>query len=112
MKIHIPTYICTSFKNIFYALKKIKSIEVNEYLGEYTCKDFRTYGANKEFHKYLCALDNTNIKKNIAEAIKYVSELLGNTVLICRKSYISPVLISKYEKSPDLFVKKSLYNLL
>ncbi len=51
-----------------------------------TCKDFRTYGANRLFI--------TNVQKGIpvAEAVKLVSKELGHGSDICKKSYIIPEL--------------------
>ena len=82
----------------------ITSIDLNnfvkEHLGDnYSCKDIRTYSANKIFSNILKKLkyDNeTQKKKNVVLAIKSTAEQLGNTPSICRKSYIDPRIIEKY----------------
>ena len=37
-------------------------------------------------------------KKKVVEAIKETAEILGNTPAVCRSSYISPDVLSSYEK--------------
>lgn len=69
------------------------SIDVNNYLKEIcpniTCKDLRTLNANELFIKYM--------KNNkISTSIKLVSEQLHNTPAVCKKNYIDPILIEKY----------------
>ena len=102
-------------------VKKIKALDINDYIvnvlkKNYTCKDFRTYGANKEFHSYLCKKDEpireSEINRNILDAIEYTSIKLGNTKSICRKSYISPNLIDNYKKDPVSFKRRKIINLL
>ena len=64
---------------------RISSDDINSYLHEIlpgiTCKDFRTYGANKWFAHYLRFHDNT-------KALRLTSEKLGNTVNTLKKSYL------------------------
>jgi DNA topoisomerase-1 len=85
--------------------QSIDSSDVNEYLREITgqdfsAKDFRTWAgtvlaalALQEFE----AFDKeTEAKKNVVNAIKSVSERLGNTPSICRKCYIHPAVIDSY----------------
>lgn len=85
----------------------ITSGDVNEYLKviggeEFTAKDFRTWAGT-----VLCALaltaseaeeDRTEaqLKKRIAEAVRNVSERLGNTPAVCRKCYIHPAVLDSY----------------
>jgi len=69
-----------------------------------TCKDFRTYGANRLFI--------TNVQKGIpvAEAIKIVAKELGNGSDICKKSYIIPELIHIpiSSESPDIIILNTI----
>ena len=40
------------------------------------------------------------------------ADKLGNTKTICRKSYISPILMNNYIKNPISFKRKKIINLL
>ena len=100
----------------------IDSEELNNFLKEnmgknYTCKDFRTYSANilfiKAFLKNCKAINgisnnttnttnntntnnntnNTSIKKTVLQSIDESASLLGHTRSICKKSYISNLLL-------------------
>ena len=42
------------------------------------------------------ARSKTQAKRNVTRAVEYVSERLGNTPAVCRKSYINPVVIDAY----------------
>ena len=84
---------------------KIHSDDVNEYLqditGEhFTAKDFRTWAGTvlaamllREFEPYTT---QTQAKKNVVEAIKSVSQRLGNTPSVCRKCYVHPAVLEGY----------------
>jgi len=80
----------------------VNSDGVNKYLGIYglTAKDLRTFRANAEFTKQLLNAGNkgedNERKKVVAEALKFVSEHLGNTPNVCRTNYISPELLNGY----------------
>ncbi len=83
----------------------IDSDDVNKYLKEitgddFTAKDFRTWAGT-----VLCSLalqefeavdSDAQAKKNIVQAVKSVSERLGNTPAVCRKSYIHPAVLESY----------------
>jgi DNA topoisomerase-1 len=87
------------------ARQSIDSADVNAYLQEITgrdctAKDFRTWAGT-----VLCAVtlrefdacnSETEAKKNIVAAVKHVSERLGNTPAVCRKSYIHPTILAGY----------------
>ena len=86
-------------------LHTISSHDVNAYLHEivgeeFTAKDFRTWAgtmlaalALQELEAY----DNqTQAKKNVAEAIKRVAARLGNTPTVCRKCYVHPGVLEAY----------------
>ena len=78
----------------------IGSADVNAYLREitrqpFTSKDFRTWGATV---LAACELARTTSrgrasKRLIVEAVKAVSQRLGNTVAVCRKCYIHPAVL-------------------
>lgn len=89
----------------------IDAREVNEYLESvasfpYTAKDFRTWGGSLRAATVLADLGkgkSTNErKKNVVTAVRLVAAELGNTPAICRKSYVHPIIISRYMKSGAL----------
>ena len=82
--------------------------DVNDYLQQvtgfpYTAKDFRTWGGTLRAATVLAELGKpksaTDGKRNVALAMRLVAGELGNTPTICRKSYVHPIVISKYLKS-------------
>jgi DNA topoisomerase I len=83
----------------------VESGDVNEYLreisgGDFTAKDFRTWGGSVQAHSLLCGcecLDSEQERRRIvAGAVEQVAEILGNTPTICRKSYVHPDVIEAY----------------
>ena len=83
----------------------IDSTDVNDYLREmtgqdFTAKDFRTWAGTVLICAELQALENfeseTQAKKNVIQAIKAVSALLGNTPSVCRKCYVHPAVLECY----------------
>jgi len=86
--------------------RSIDSGKVNNYIKnstgkEFTAKDFRTWAgtlkALQAFKKIGFADDATQTKKNVAEALDYVSSQLGNTRTVCKKYYVHPIIIELYE---------------
>src|SRR5205085_1650059 len=66
----------------------------------FTSKDFRTWGGTV---LAACALAESHrngatkpTKRQIVDAVKAVSNKLGNTVAVCRKSYIHPAVLDAY----------------
>ncbi|HET6282132.1 MAG TPA: DNA topoisomerase IB [Polyangia bacterium] len=83
----------------------VDSADVNEYIRasageEFTAKDFRTWAGTVLAATALCAFEGVEsqgkAKKNIVAAIEQVAGQLGNTVAVCRKSYIHPAVIDSY----------------
>lgn len=83
----------------------VDSADVNRYLqetaeGEYTAKDFRTWHgtvrAAQALQEVGPATSDRDSKHRINLAIKAAADLLGNTVTICRKSYVNPDVIDGY----------------
>jgi DNA topoisomerase-1 len=88
-------------------LHRIHSDDVNAWLHEvtgehFTAKDFRTWAGT-----ILCALvlaeseaATTQAKQKhvIMEAVKRVSQHLGNTPAICRKCYVHPAVIEAFQE--------------
>ena len=81
--------------------RPVRSRHVNEYLrahlgGEFTAKDFRTWGATLRAVRLLerTAVPEPRTQKNVRttinEVVRQVSEELRNTPAVCRRSYICP----------------------
>jgi DNA topoisomerase-1 len=87
------------------SLQKISSSDVNAYLREITgrditAKEFRTWAGTVEAAAALHAMSADGappLKKHTREALEHVAARLGNTVTICRKSYVHPEIIAAYE---------------
>ncbi|MGB5981264.1 MAG: DNA topoisomerase IB [Nonlabens sp.] len=84
----------------------IDSSMINAYIREiagdiFSAKDFRTWGASREFFEYVSELDFTKDEKlrekQILEGFDAAAEALGNTRAVCRKYYVHPQLPSLYQ---------------
>ena len=93
--------------NLFYdnSGSTISSSDLNTFLKEkvqsnITCKDIRTYCANKIFVTFMKALKRGSTekerKKQIIQGIDYTAKNLGNTRKICKDSYLCPNNINKF----------------
>jgi DNA topoisomerase-1 len=87
----------------------VQSAHINAYIKErmgeaFSAKDFRTWAGT-----LLCACalarraketgsTQTARKRAVREAIREVSEHLGNTPAVCRSSYVFPSVIRSYEE--------------
>jgi DNA topoisomerase-1 len=85
--------------------RSIGSDDVNSYLREisgydFTAKDFRTWGGTVLAFFALSRIgageSETEIKKNIVEAVKQVAKSLRNRPATCRKFYIHPAVFESY----------------
>jgi DNA topoisomerase I len=83
----------------------VDSADVNAYLqaitGEaFTAKDFRTWAGTVLASLALSAFESFDsqaaAKRNITRAIEQVAAQLGNTVAVCRRSYIHPEIVACY----------------
>ena len=84
----------------------VKSSDINEYVreisgGDFTAKDFRTWGATVLAAVGLAvsgyASDSVTARKRaIARSVKEVAHYLGNTPAVCRASYIDPRVFDRY----------------
>jgi DNA topoisomerase IB len=85
----------------------VKSMDINTYLkaiagGDYSAKDFRTWHATVLAAQALAVSSNaltskTARKRAVTRAIQEVSHYLGNTPAVCRKSYVDPRVIDRFE---------------
>jgi DNA topoisomerase I len=89
-------------------LQPLDSSDVNDYLhqcmgGEFTAKDFRTWGATATAFRLLAAtqVPESPTQRDIAgvqrQVIEAVAAMLGNTPAVCRKSYIDPRLFDGWQ---------------
>lgn len=83
----------------------IDSGDVNEYLreisgGDFTAKDFRTWGGTCLAANYLLSQELSEsekaIKATLVAVVKEVSCKLGNKPATCRKYYIHPTILETY----------------
>lgn len=86
----------------------LKASDVNEYIESvagfpYTAKDFRTWGGSLLAATVLsdigAAPTKTARNKNVLMAVRIVAAELGNTPAICRKSYVHPMILTRYLRS-------------
>ena len=90
----------------------LKSSDVNKYLkrfGNFTSKNFRTWVANLSFISEILKCENpskeSEIKKNINEALQKTAHKLNNTATVCKKNYIDPYLIDLYMNDNKRFIQ-------
>jgi DNA topoisomerase-1 len=89
------------------SIRPVGSADVNDYLrtitGQpFTAKEFRTWKATAFVCEYLQARGDedsspTARKKIVVEAIRSAAAALGNTVAVCRKYYVHPLVIEAFE---------------
>jgi DNA topoisomerase I len=86
-------------------LHAVGSADVNQYVREatgedFTAKDFRTWAgtilAAEALEGSAAASTAKQAQKNVKAAIADVADRLGNTVAVCRKCYIHPVILDAY----------------
>jgi DNA topoisomerase IB len=86
----------------------VKSEQVNSYLHEimgsdFTAKDFRTWGATLRAFELMLEtplpekLSKRRLQACVVSAIRKVAEELRNTVAVCRKSYINPLVFTAWQ---------------
>jgi DNA topoisomerase-1 len=89
---------------------------INNYIkeitgGDFTAKDFRTWGgtleALRQFATCSVKYPEMNKKKIIVEVLDCVASKLGNTRAVCKSSYVYPLLLEAYENDElNSFIKK------
>ena len=93
--------------------RDVRSDDVNAYIKEaaggeaFSAKDFRTWHATVLAAVALAAHDPPPSsaaarKRAIAEAVKGVAALLGNTPAVCRRSYIDPRVIDRFQSGDTI----------
>ena len=82
--------------------RPITAGQVNEYIGihsgsDMSAKDLRTWGATCAAAERLVRADGDDIDAAVRVAIEHAADRLGNTVAVCRSSYIAPRVLSAFE---------------
>ncbi len=85
-------------------VRDVGSSDVNEYLKEvagadFTAKDFRTWYATSSALETLAGVTFKTARESKAElknALEAVAQKLGNTVTMCRKCYVNPVVVDAF----------------
>lgn len=87
--------------------RAVNSQDVNDYIrevtgGYFTAKDFRTWWGTVLGATALAEAaeptSKTRAQKEVAQAIKLVAGVLGNTPAVCRKAYVHPAVVEAYER--------------
>jgi DNA topoisomerase I len=85
--------------------RRLCATDVNEYLqqiagADYTSKDFRTWGATVIATVLLTRFglpgSSSERTKTVNRALRAAAQALGNTLAVCRKSYVHPGVIEAY----------------
>jgi DNA topoisomerase-1 len=95
----------------------VKSREINQYIKkiigeEFSAKDFRTWTATVAAAVALSEIEEASTKtarkRATSAVVKSVAEILGNTPAVCRKSYIDPRVIRKFEGGQTIATLREL----
>jgi len=86
------------------AMHDVTSSDVNDYLKEiageaFTAKDFRTWYATSSALETLAGatfVTARESKERLKQALEAVAGKLGNTVTMCRKCYVNPVVVDAF----------------
>jgi len=87
------------------APRLVSAMDVNDYLkaiagAEYTAKDFRTWGATMIAVGALDAAarppSDSAAARVVNDALRTAASVLGNTLAVCRKSYVHPGVVSAF----------------
>lgn len=101
---HLPGQHLFEYKTLDDSVRRVDSVDVNEYLGEHarpgaTAKTFRTWNATVRAAEALfdaTQQEDTPSKVVLNAAIDQVADHLGNTRSVCRTSYVHPAVIDSY----------------
>jgi DNA topoisomerase-1 len=82
--------------------KGISSHDVNAYLKKFhldiTSKDLRTWNANSMFITYATELAAEGVKNPVKRALEKVSQKLHNTIAVCKKNYVDPMIVDYIDR--------------
>jgi DNA topoisomerase-1 len=86
-------------------VRRVDSGDVNDYIraiaGDgYSAKDLRTWSGTVLAAAALCAIGpprtRTEARSNVVRALRSVAAQLGNTLAVCRESYVHPLVVAAY----------------
>ncbi len=86
----------------------IGTTQINNYIrtitgGEFTAKDFRTWGGTVEALRQMaiCEQEFPDLprKKLVVRVLDNVAERLGNTRAVCKSAYVYPALLTAFEEN-------------
>jgi len=101
----LPGYELFQYYDDSGALHSVGSADVNHYVREttgedFTAKDFRTWAgtilAAEALERSAAFSTAKQAHKNVKAAITDVAERLGNTIAVCRRCYVHPVVLDAY----------------
>lgn len=104
----VPSREVFKYKNGNGEYVDVKRRHINEYIREvmgenFSAKDFRTWAGTLTCASALARVNSEPVenqrarKRQIVQAIKETSEVLGNTPAVCRSSYVCPEIINNFE---------------
>ncbi|HLU81933.1 MAG TPA: hypothetical protein VKZ43_00905 [Trueperaceae bacterium] len=85
----------------------VRSDDVNAYLREsvgaqHSAKDFRTWAGTvltaQRLHDLGDPSSESAAKRNVTAAVRGTAERLGNTLAVCRRCYVHPVVLESYKE--------------
>jgi DNA topoisomerase-1 len=82
-------------------LRRVSSADVNDYLrsisgSDFTAKEFRTWAGTVLAARFLAqsrVSTKTKRPQQVVEELRRVAHRLGNTLAVCRKSYVHPAVV-------------------
>lgn len=101
-----------NYKNSSSEYFQVSAQDLNTYMQEttkseeFSCKDFRTYGANVMFIECLNKLHKTDtpFQKKINIALEETAEKLGNNKATSKKAYVMERIIDAFKENPSDFI--------
>jgi len=97
--------------------KRVNASDINHYIqdhyGNFTAKDFRTWGANIELLSAIRRVNPKTLKTKrdaqrvLREAIEHSSKKLNNTISVCKSNYLCKTILEKYNKNPVKMIQQA-----
>jgi DNA topoisomerase I len=103
---HLPGQLLFEYVDDDGVVRPISSTDVNVYLQERSCasataKTFRTWGASVLGASVLSTFDvpasRRERSRSINDAVRVVADHLGNTLTVCKRSYVHPAIYDAFE---------------
>jgi DNA topoisomerase-1 len=103
---HLPGQLLFQYEDDDGGLRPVTSGDVNEYLQRHSCatataKTFRTWTASVLGASLLAEAERpatvTQTRREVNAAVRQVAAHLGNTLAVCKRSYVHPVVYETFE---------------